>query len=37
MGRIPEVMGVLHAPLEGLDEHAIDAIAVGWSMLKYKL
>ena len=37
MSRIPEVMGVLHTPLEGLDEHAIDAIAVGWSMLKYKL
>ena len=34
---IPEIMGALVTPLETLDEHAIDAIAVGWSLLRFKL
>ena len=34
---VPEIMRALTVPVEGLDEHAIDAIAVGWSMLKFKI
>ena len=34
---IPEIMRSLSAPIETLDEHAIDAIAVGWSLLRFKL
>lgn len=34
---IPEIMRVLSVPIETLDEHAIDAIAVGWSLLRFKL
>lgn len=37
ISRVPEIMSVLNVPLESLDEHAVDAIAVGWSMLKYKV
>lgn len=33
----PEIMRALTVPIESLDEHAIDAIAVGWSMLRFKL
>lgn len=34
---IPELMDNLTTPLDSLDEHAVDAIAVGWSMLKFKI
>lgn len=31
---IPEIMNVLEVPLDSLSEHAIDAIAVGYSLFK---
>jgi hypothetical protein len=31
--RIPEIMSVLVTPIEMLDEHAIDAIAIGYTHL----